>query len=82
LSPLSSLRECSVFAGDRLDDGPARVTGNPDTTSATSSRGKEAADVGAWIDEKRTRRPVSLPDLDQAKSAVLNTLGSADAQRG
>jgi hypothetical protein len=25
---------------------------------------------------------VSLPDLDQAKSVVLNTLSSADAQRG
>ena len=32
--------------------------------------------------KKRKRRPVSLPDLDQAKSAVLNTLSSADAQRG
>src|SRR6266536_799679 len=30
----------------------ARITGNPDTTSATSSRGKEAADDGAWVDEK------------------------------
>ncbi len=30
--------------------------------------------------KKRKRRPVSLPDLDQAKSAVLNS--SADAQRG
>jgi hypothetical protein len=32
--------------------------------------------------KKRKRRPVSLPDLDQAKPAVLNTLSSADAQRG
>src|SRR4051794_7833105 len=32
--------------------------------------------------KKRKRRPVSLPGLDQAKSAVLNTLSSADAQRG
>lgn len=32
--------------------------------------------------KKRKRRPVSLPDLDQAKSAVLNTLSSTDAQRG
>jgi hypothetical protein len=35
---------------------------------------------------KRTRpkpKPVlRLPDLDQAKSAVLNSLTSADAQRG
>jgi site-specific recombinase XerD len=31
---------------------------------------------------KRKRRPVSLPDLDQAKSAILNTLSSADARRG
>ena len=31
---------------------------------------------------ERTRRLVSLPDLDQAKSAVLNTLSSADARRG
>src|SRR6266496_6693101 len=30
----------------------ARMTGNPDTTSAPSSRGKEAADDGAWINEK------------------------------
>src|SRR3954464_5474989 len=32
--------------------------------------------------KRRKSRPVSLPDLDQAKSAVLNTLSSADAQRG
>jgi len=32
--------------------------------------------------KKGKRRPVSLPDLDQAKSAVLNTLSSTDAQRG
>lgn len=31
---------------------------------------------------KRKKRPGSLPDLDQAKSAVLDTLSSADAQRG
>jgi hypothetical protein len=35
---------------------------------------------------KRTRRKpravLRLPDLDQAKSAVLNSLTSADAQRG
>jgi hypothetical protein len=35
----------------------------------------------------KKRRPVSktvlrLPDLDQAKSAVLNNLSSRDAQRG
>jgi hypothetical protein len=38
--------------------------------------------------QKRKKRPVSpkavlrLPDLDQAKSAVLNSLTSVDAQRG
>jgi hypothetical protein len=32
--------------------------------------------------KKRKRRPVPPPDLHQAKSAVLNTLSSADAQRG
>ena len=32
--------------------GRGRLTGNPDTTSAPLSRGKEAADDGAWIDEK------------------------------
>jgi hypothetical protein len=32
--------------------------------------------------KKRKKRPMSLPDLDQAKSAILNTLSSADAQRG
>lgn len=34
---------------------------------------------------KRRRQPktvLRLPDLDQAKSAVLNSLSSADAQRG
>ena len=29
-----------------------------------------------------TKKGVPAPDLDQAKSAVLNTLSSADAQRG
>jgi len=28
------------------------MTSNPDTTSATSSRGKEAADDDVWVDEK------------------------------
>jgi hypothetical protein len=32
--------------------------------------------------KKHKKRAASLPDLDQAKSAVLNTLTSADAQRG
>ena len=38
-------------------------------------------------DPRKERRPapktvLRLPDLDQAKSAVLNSLTSADAQRG
>lgn len=32
--------------------------------------------------KRRKNRAVHLPDLEQAKSAVLNTLDSADAQRG
>jgi hypothetical protein len=32
--------------------------------------------------KRHKKRAVSLPDLDQAKSAVLNTLSSVDAQRG
>jgi hypothetical protein len=32
--------------------------------------------------KRRKKRSVYLPDLEQAKSAVLNTLSSADAQRG
>jgi hypothetical protein len=34
------------------------------------------------LTKRRKSRAVYLPDLDQAKSAVLNTLSSADAQRG
>ena len=37
---------------------------------------------GAWIDEKAQEASGVSSDLDQAKSAVLNTLSSADAQRG
>lgn len=32
--------------------------------------------------KRRKKRVVSLPDLDQAKSAVRNTLSSTDARRG
>ena len=32
--------------------------------------------------KRRKQRGATLPDLDQAKSAVLNTLSSADAQHG
>src|SRR6202140_2362947 len=33
-------------------------------------------------DRELSRRPYRLPDLDQAKSAVLNSLSSEDAERG
>jgi hypothetical protein len=77
LGSKSSLNASSVGEPDS-----ARITGNPDATSATSSRGKEQLTMATGSTKKRKRRPVSLPDLDQAKSAVLNTLSSADAQRG
>jgi hypothetical protein len=31
---------------------------------------------------RQSKRVLRLPDLDQAKSALLNSLSSADAQRG
>ena len=38
--------------------------------------------MGTGPTKRRKKRAASFPDLDQAKSAVLNTLSSADAQRG
>jgi hypothetical protein len=43
---------------------------------ATKRKARRTADT------PRSKAMLKLPDLDQAKSAVLNSLSSPDAQRG
>jgi hypothetical protein len=60
-------------------DRDAQLLGFLSAGEAQGKIGKRAPPPGST--NKRKKSQVSLPDLDQAKSAVLNTVSSADAQR-
>ena len=67
-----------------------RITGKPDRTARLDvgpwSGGTEATDHEAEAalpsNRKKAKTVLRLPDLEHAKAAVLNSLTSADAQRG
>jgi len=65
------------------DDGlSVKVAEQADHRSAVKEDRERCLEANPEVNKPKPKAVLRLPDLDQAKSAVLSSLTSADAQRG